>query len=184
MIFRAPVQRERSGAHQESVLASYRHARNTMCGRQGRSLRSCGTAPEAQPLASSADTGKADIAHDGTNGSGQPGPFWPEFLPGSGELRYRDRGGRELEPSPFERIRIASPGAGERAYPGHRPGRQANLCRSKIRFGPVTCGFWVGQAACVYSLIRPPRTGLRWIRAVSRSVTVKRGVSRSASGTC
>jgi hypothetical protein len=39
---------------------------------------------------------QADIAHDGTNGSGQPGPFWPEFLPGSGELQYRDRGGREL----------------------------------------------------------------------------------------
>jgi DNA-binding IclR family transcriptional regulator len=41
-------------------------------------------------------TKAADIAHDGTNGSGQPGPFWPEFLPGSGELQYRDRGGREL----------------------------------------------------------------------------------------
>jgi len=39
----------------------------------------------------------------------------------------------------------------------------------------VTCGFSVGQAACVYSLIGPPRTGLRRIRAVSRSVTVVRG---------
>jgi hypothetical protein len=63
------------------------------------------------------------------------------------------------------------------------PGRW-NLCRSTIRFSPVTCGFWLGQAACVYSLIRPPRTGLRWTRAVSRSVTVKQVVSRSASGTC
>jgi transposase len=62
--------------------------------------------------------------------------------------------------------------------------RFATVCRSEIRFGPVTCGFSVGQAACVYSLIRPPRTDLRWIRPVSRSVTVARGVSRSASGTC
>ena len=46
----------------------------------------------------------------------------------------------------------------------------------------MTCAFSVGQAACVYSLIRPPRTGLRWIRAVSRSVTVARGGSRSAPG--
>src|ERR1017187_3097357 len=38
------------------------------------------------------------------------------------------------------------------------------LCRSKIRFGPVTWGFSVDQAACVYSLVRLPRTGLRWIR--------------------
>ena len=61
---------------------------------------------------------------------------------------------------------------------------QLILCRSEIRFGPVTCGFSVGQAACAYSLIRPPRTDLRWIRAVPGSVTVARGVSRSASGTC
>jgi hypothetical protein len=58
------------------------------------------------------------------------------------------------------------------------------LCRSKMRFGPVTCGFSVGQAACVYSLIRPPWTDLRRIRPVSISVTVARGASRSASGTC
>ena len=58
------------------------------------------------------------------------------------------------------------------------------VCRSKLGFGQVTCGFSVGQAACVYSLSKPPRTGLRWIRAVSRSVTVAREVSRSASGTC
>ena len=59
-----------------------------------------------------------------------------------------------------------------------------NLCRSEIRFGPLTCGFSVSQAACAYSLIRPPRTDLRWIRPVSISVTVTRGVSRSAPGTC
>jgi hypothetical protein len=52
----------------------------------------------------------ADIAHDGTSGSGQPGPFWPGLLSGSGELQYRDRGGRGREPGPFGRIRIASPG--------------------------------------------------------------------------
>jgi hypothetical protein len=61
----------------------------------------------------------------------RPGLFWPELLPGSGELQYRDGGGRELEPGLFERIRItASPGAGERAYRGHKPGRQANAHKS------------------------------------------------------
>jgi hypothetical protein len=34
----------------------------------------------------------------------------------------------------------------------------------------------------VYSLIRPPRTGLRWIRAVSRSVTVARGCHNPRRG--
>jgi hypothetical protein len=61
------------------------------------------------------------------------------------------------------------------------------LCRSEMRFGPVTCGFSVGQAVCVYSLIRPLRTGLRWIRAVSRSVTVARGcpdLRRGHAGRC
>ena len=33
-----------------------------------------------------------------------------------------------------------------------------------------------GQAAWVYSLIRPPRTGLRWIRAMPRPVTAARGM--------
>ena len=28
-----------------------------------------------------------------------------------------------------------------------------DVCRSEIRFGPVTCGFSVGQAALVYSLV-------------------------------
>ncbi len=50
----------------------------------------------------------------GNHESGQPGLFWPESLPDSGELQYRDRGGRELEPNPLKRTRIASPGAGER----------------------------------------------------------------------
>ena len=58
------------------------------------------------------------------------------------------------------------------------------LCRSKIRFGPVTWGFSVDQAACVYSLIRLPRTGLRWIRAVPGPVRAKRVVAGSRSGTC
>ena len=49
------------------------------------------------------------------------------------------------------------------APPGYALAR--SLCRSKFGFGPVTCGFSAGQAACVYSLVRPPRTGLRWIRA-------------------
>jgi hypothetical protein len=58
------------------------------------------------------------------------------------------------------------------------------LRRSKMRFGPVDCGFSVGQAACVYSLIRPPKTGLRRIHAVSRSATTTPGAPRSPSGTC
>ncbi len=37
------------------------------------------------------------------------------------------------------------------------------------------------HAAWVYSLIRPFRTGFRWIGSVSRSVTVGRGASRPAS---
>src|SRR5260221_10808236 len=39
----------------------------------------------------------------------------------------------------------------------------------------------VRHAAWVYSLIRPFRTGFRWIGSVSRSVTVGRGASRPAS---
>src|SRR5258708_13370374 len=39
------------------------------------------------------------------------------------------------------------------------------------------------HAAWAYSLIRPFRTGFRWIRSVSGSVAVGRGASRPASGT-
>jgi hypothetical protein len=34
--------------------------------------------------------------------------------------------------------------------------RHVDMWRSEIRFGPVTCGFSMGHAACVYSLIGPP----------------------------
>ena len=34
--------------------------------------------------------------------------------------------------------------------------RAAGLYRSKLGFGPVICGFLVGQAACVYSLTGRP----------------------------
>jgi hypothetical protein len=37
----------------------------------------------------------------------------------------------------------------------------------------VTCEYSGCQAARVYSLIRPLRTGLRWIRSQSRSATVR-----------
>src|SRR6266536_2960719 len=57
---------------------------------------------------------RAGAEFPGNHESSQPGLFWDERLPGSGELQSRDRGGRELEPNPLERIRIASPGAGER----------------------------------------------------------------------
>jgi hypothetical protein len=48
----------------------------------------------------------------GNHESSQPGLLWPEFRPGSGELQDRDRGGRELDPDPLERIRITGSGAG------------------------------------------------------------------------
>jgi hypothetical protein len=38
------------------------------------------------------------------------------------------------------------------------------------RIQRVTCSSSGRQAACMYSLIRPPRTGFRWIRSRSRSV--------------
>ena len=47
----------------------------------------------------------------------------------------------------------------------------------------VTCRSSVRQAACVYSLIRPPRTGFRRICRLSTPVTVTRGASGSSSGT-
>jgi hypothetical protein len=46
----------------------------------------------------------------------------------------------------------------------------------------MTCSYSGGQAAREYSLIRPPRTGLRWIRPRSRSATVRRPPSYSPSG--
>ena len=48
----------------------------------------------------------------------------------------------------------------------------------------VACRSSVPQAACVYSLIRPLRTGFRRICCLSMSVTVARGTSRSSAGTC
>ena len=47
----------------------------------------------------------------------------------------------------------------------------------------VTCESSGCQAARVYSLIRPLRTGLRWIRSRSRSATVGWPPSGSLSGT-
>jgi Phage integrase, N-terminal SAM-like domain len=58
----------------------------------------------------------------------------------------------------------------------------ANLSRSKIGFGWVTCRSSVRQAACVYSLIRPLRIGFRRICCVPTSVTAARGATRSSSG--
>jgi hypothetical protein len=48
----------------------------------------------------------------------------------------------------------------------------------------VACRSSAPQAACVYSLIRPLRTGFRRICLVSMSVAVERGTSRSSSGMC
>src|SRR6266568_268395 len=51
------------------------------------------------------------------------------------------------------------------------------------RIRSVTCRSSVRQAACEYSLIRPPRMGFRRICCVSMPVTVARGASGSSSGT-
>jgi hypothetical protein len=51
------------------------------------------------------------------------------------------------------------------------------------RIRVVTCGFSGCQAAREYSLIRPPRTGFRWIRSRSRSATVRRPPSCSSTTT-
>src|ERR1700738_2388372 len=57
-----------------------------------------------------------------------------------------------------------------------------DLSRSKIGFGWWACRHSVPQAAYVYSLIRPLRTGLRRICRVSRSVLTRRGTSGLSSG--
>jgi hypothetical protein len=55
------------------------------------------------------------------------------------------------------------------------------LLENTVRW--VTCGSSGRQAAYVYSLIRPPRTGFRWICRVPMSVTVARAALPSSSGT-
>ena len=60
----------------------------------------------------------------------------------------------------------------ERTAAGHVP------LENRIQL--VTCGSSACQAACVYSLIRPPRTGFRRMCRVSTSVTVARGASSSS----
>jgi DNA-binding transcriptional MerR regulator len=48
---------------------------------------------------------------------------------------------------------------------------------------PVTCGSCGRQAACMYSLIRPLRTGFRRIRSISGSIMADGGAAHPASGT-
>jgi len=64
--------------------------------------------------------------------------------------------------------------------------------RNEVVYGPaplenrirlVICRSSARQAARVYSLISPPRTGFRRIRSPSTSVMVSRGASGSSSGT-
>src|SRR5450755_516336 len=59
----------------------------------------------------------------------------------------------------------------------------AVLSSSKTTIRQVTCKSFVRQAACTYSLIRPPRTVFRRICCGSTSVTVAQGAPRSSSGT-
>ena len=62
--------------------------------------------------------------------------------------------------------------------------RLQRVCRSKktIRSGDLRV--LVGSGGVRVFVDQAAQDGLRWIRVVSRSVTVTRGVSRSASGTC
>src|SRR5690348_12429825 len=62
-----------------------------------------------------------------------------------------------------------------------RRGQDPVPLENRIRL--VSCGSSGCQAARAYSLIRPPRTGFRWIGSRSRSVTVLRPPSSSPSGT-
>jgi hypothetical protein len=68
--------------------------------------------------------------------------------------------------------------------------RERKLNRVRAGTCPARKWDWVGdlqvsgrQAACVYSLIRPPRTGFRRICCLSMSVRVARATSGSSSGT-
>jgi hypothetical protein len=59
----------------------------------------------------------------------------------------------------------------------------AGIAPVENRIRAVTCDSSGCQAARAYSLIRPPRTGFRTIRAQSRSATVRRPTACSPSGT-
>ena len=100
----------------------------------------------------------------------------PTFSISPGEARLRGQRSRSSGP--------ISPA------PGCRPGIQAaglNLPALHVpleyRIRQVTCRLCVRQAACVYSLIRPPRTGFRRMCRVPTPVTVVRGGRCSPSGT-
>jgi hypothetical protein len=104
-----------------------------------------------------------------------------------GRHSLRDRLAPQREPSRSrlpahvreagERERL---GPAEAAPPAVLGGEPVPL-ENRIRL--VTCESSECQAAREYSLIRPPRTGFRWIRSRSRSATAKRPPSRSPSGT-
>jgi hypothetical protein len=94
-------------------------------------------------------------------GSSRPGRCWP---------------GTAVWPHVHGPIRIGQDALGPRGSSGTWccGSRGRTLCRSN-RIRLVTCGSAVRQAARVYSLMRPPRTGFRWIRRLSMSVIVPRG---------
>ena len=58
----------------------------------------------------------------------------------------------------------------------------ANPVPLENRIRPVTRGSSARQAACMYSLIRPPRTGYRRICCLSTLITAARGAPRTSSG--
>ena len=83
-------------------------------------------------------------------------------------------------------ITSAACGIGPRA--SHRPGAgrfaSTRSCPARKQDCAGDLQAFRGQAACVYSLIRPPRTGFRRICCVPASVNVARGAVGSLSGIC
>ena len=75
---------------------------------------------------------------------------------------------------PLPRSRPSRPGG---TSPPPRP------CAARNTIRPVTCGSCGRQAACMYSLIRPLRTGFRRIRSISGSIMADGGAAHPASGT-
>ena len=88
--------------------------------------------------------------------------------------------------SPRQNQQTRQPHAPHRRPPAphrHRPHLRRHPVPLENRICLVTCESWGCQAARVYSLIRPLRTGLRWIRSRSRPATVRWPPSCPPSGT-
>jgi hypothetical protein len=171
-------------------------------------VASCRDHPEQMYAISSDQDGFVAVALR----SGDGGASWDTFQPelnGSAN-QFRDKAGNQgndsrpcndIAVAPTEPATVAvvwrtggiflSTDSGGSWTPAMRdPHVHSDLHR--VRFDPVplenrilvvTCGSPWCQAAREYSLIRPPRTGFRWIGPRSRSATVRWPPSCSLSGT-